>query len=284
MNYLLTIASRLGQNLSMGVGIHTVFSLGGLFFLGFPGVMAVSAYTLAILEMAGWSSGAAFLTALLAAFLMGLFFSLLYVRISDDSFVVLSLISVVAVETLANSWSSLTNGTLGISGIARPALFPDLFSLTVGITLVAILLLMAEYVLLRTPLGRSIRAFKEGALLLSSMGISKNSIGIVLILSSSLIFSLAGIFIVWRVQVIDPSFSSLYLLIEIVTIGIIAMRPQLRYLLLATCFVVLIPELLRFLDLPSTLFGHLRSLLYSTMLIILIHLMRDKLYIHNRKV
>jgi branched-chain amino acid transport system permease protein len=77
----------------------------------------------------------------------------------------------------------------------------------------------------------------------------------------------SGLLAIWRIQFLDPSFGGIVLLIQVVTIAIIAAKPKVRWLAVATLIIVLLPEILRFLNLPSTIIGHLRNLLYAIIMI-----------------
>lgn len=284
MGYLATIINKIGQMFTMGVGIHLVFSLGGIFFLGFPTVVSVAAYTLAICEKQGMSPWLALIAALIAGLIVSLLFAYLFIKVSADSFAVLGLASVIAFNALALSLDTLTNGVLGISGIKRPELFDSLPALAIAAILVALLMIIFEILLLKTTFGRALRALKENKTSLAALGVSPNKISTIIIVITGIIFSIAGIFMIWQVQFLDPGFGGLHLLVEVLTIGILALRPQIRWVALGTLFVVFVPEALRFLSLPSTILGHLRILLYCTFLIVLILKLQDKLHIPHRSI
>lgn len=284
MGYFLTLINKLSQTLIVGIGIHLSFSLGGILFLGFPTIVSVSAYALAISERAGLNPYIALLVAMAAALVVSLLFAYLFVKVSAESFSVLGLASIVAFEALARSWDGVTNGILGIGGIQRPEIFTNLPALVIGTILIAMLVLFLEGVLLQSKFGRALRAFKENPTILEVLGISHQKVSTILIILTGLIFSLGGILIVWQVQFLDPSFGGLTMLIEILTIGILTLKPQVKAVVIATLLVVLLPEILRFTSLPSNIFGHLRVFLYSLILIFLIIKFQNKLFISQRSI
>ena len=282
MGYFFTLLARFGIVLSMGTGMHLVFSLGGIFFLGMPTVVSLTAYALAIAEKAGYAPLWAAAIALLVNLCAGLLFAILYLRVSADSFAVLGLASILAFEALTRSWSELTNGVLGLAGIVRPELHAaewsfGLFNLTLGILIVA-----GEYVLLQTFWGRALRALKENPVSLEALGISSDRLARNTIILSSLLFGIGSIVMVWQIQFLEPSFAGLMLLIEMLTVGILALKPEVKRVVGGAIFVIALPEFLRFLDLPVTLFGHLRVLLYSILLIVLIRFLNTKISITSR--
>lgn len=284
MGYLNTLLNKIGHMFTMGIGIHLVFSLGGIFFSGFPTIVGMGAYTLAICEKLGMGPWAACLAALAVSIMISLLFAYLFVKVSADSFAVLGLASIIAFKSLTLSWDTLTNGVLGISGIKRPELLTSLSSLAIMALLVALFMIGFEIVLLKTTFGRALRALKENPTTLEALGVSPKKISSIIIVVSGAIFAIGGMLMVWQVQFLDPSFGGLDMLVEVLTIGILALRPQTRWVGLGTMFVVFVPEALRFLDLPSTIFGHLRILLYCFSLIVLIIKLQDKLYIPQRSI
>lgn len=282
MNYLFTLIALYARTLLYGIGMHLSLSVTGILFLGFTTVINISLYTLAIAERNHFSPGIAFLFAFAAAILASFLFVVLYEKVSPDSFSVLGLCSIVAFDALAKSWIGLTNGVQGISGIARPFFLQSLTAMMFYTALLAIGFLCLEWLFLKSPLGRQSRGFKEDTILLSSLGISPEKISRMILLFSGSLFSISGMLAVWHVQFLDPNLFGLNALIEILSIAILALRPRVRDVALATLFVILLPEFLRFLNITANLLGHLRVLLYSLLLIILLKKIAPKLYISKR--
>lgn len=284
MGYIYTIILAFLGTLISAIALHGSFSLAGIFFLGVPVTMKMAIYTLAIAEKAGLAPEIAFLLAVIASALVGLIFAILFVKLSADSFAVLGLAALLASEALLRSWDGVTNGILGIAGIARPELLSSLQSLTIGVAIVAGVLLLFQYVFLQTWLGRAVRAYKQDEVSLEAQGIPTRRVGQLLILITSVISALAGIFLAWRIQFIDPSVAGLSMLIEVLTVSILALRPSVRALALAALFVSFFPEILRFLSLPTSVMGYARLLLYSVVLLILIRKLAPKLSTANRTI
>ncbi len=283
MNYLLVIITKFAQNLMMGTGIHISFSNVGIFFLDFPAIINLSIYTLAIAQRDGFSHSISLFFALIICLITSFAAAAIYNRVTEDSFAVIGLASILATEALAKSLT-ITNGVLGISGISKPPLISTITSFTFCALAIALAILSLDFIISKTPLGRQIRAFKEDPINLQASGVNSKKTATISIIISSLIFSLGGAFILWQVQFIEPGFGGLTLLIEVLTIGIIALKPQTRYIAIGTAFVTLLPEVIRFLNLPSTTFGHLRIIIYSTSLVIFIKLFQDKLAITKRSI
>lgn len=116
------------------------------------------------------------------------------------------------------------------------------------------------------------------------MGVSATRLAQTVIIVASLLMSFSASVFVWRVQFIDPSISGIPVLIELLTVSIIAFRPQIRSVAFASIFVTFLPEAMRFLDLPSSTFGQLRILIYCILLLVLLHTFAKHFHFSKRTV
>jgi len=270
MGYLFTQIARFFEGLPMSIGSHIAISVSGIFFFGATVAFSLGAYVFTIFAKAGNPIYISVLLALVAAVILGIIFSFFYRRLSTDSFVVFTLASVLAFDALIRSWSSLTGGVLGISGVPRPAYISNLVSLVVLQGIVAVSFILFEYLLLKSPFGRVLQAHKENRTYLNSLGWSSDFIGSSVVVLASFMSAITGILAIWRIQFLDPTFGGIPLLIEFLTISILAIRPKVRWIVISTFVIILIPEILRFFPFPSSILGHLRIILYSGLLIILV--------------
>ena len=271
MGYLFTVISRIWEASLAAIGSHLTLGLGGIFFLGFPVAFWTGAYGYAIAAKAGIAVVLSLVVGIALSAGAGALFAFFYSRMSNDSFAVITLASVLAAEALIRSWDSLTGGVLGIAGV--PGIVPGqtLKSLVLLQTAIACFALLVESVLLKSPFGRSLRAIKENKSALTAMGTSAKRTGHVALLFAALFAGVAGILTAVRIQFLDPSLGGFVLLIQILTIAIIANAPKTTRLLCVTALIVLLPELLRFFDLPVSILGYSRNLFYALMLIVLVY-------------
>jgi len=271
MGYLFTTIGRIFEGAIVSVGSHMTLSLGGILLLGFPAAFWGGAYGYAIAAQAGLGLPVAFLIGMGMAMVIGALFAFFYTRMSNDSFAVITLASVLALDALIRSWSSLTGGVLGIAGVPRPEFASTLKHFIVIDLVVALIALGFEALLVSSPFGRSLRALKENKLALTSLGTSANLVGQVALLFAALFAGITGILTTSRIQFLDPSLGGFVLLVQILTIAIVANKPDVLRLLGATVVIILIPEALRFADLPVLILGYIRNLLYAAILILILY-------------
>jgi len=282
MGYLYTQLARFSEAAIMSMGAHLTIAVSGIFFMGIPVTFSLAAYAMVISQNFGLPLIAALGVALGAVLVASLIFVLAYLKLSADSFTVFTLASILAFDAALKSWDGLTGGVLGIAGITRPAFVSTLVRLAWFQFGLAILAFAVEQIILKTRLGRAMQAMKENKYLVESLGVSSRRVGASAIIISSFVAAIAGIVAIWRIQFLDPSFGGIMLLIEVVTIAIIAAKPKVKWLAVATLIIILLPEALRFLNLPSTIVGHLRNLIYAFILLIMIKNISEKLMPQKR--
>jgi branched-chain amino acid transport system permease protein len=271
MGYIINVANKIWETALSAVGGHLTVGLGGILFLGFPVAFWCGTYGYAIAAHDGLSLGLSFVIAILTSGVLGAIYAFFYTRMSNDSFAVITLASVIAMQALLTSWDSFTGGTLGIAGVPRPAFVSTLYALCVLEAVVVVLALTVDALLVRTSFGRSLRALRENKQALTALGTSPNTTGGIAIIFACLFTGLSGVFTIMRIQFLDPTLGDMALLVEILTIAIIANTPKTLRLFGITALVILIPEALRFLSFPDTILGYARDMTYSIMLIAIIY-------------
>lgn len=271
MGYFFTVLGRVWETAISALAGHLTLGLGGIVFLGFPTAFWGGAYGYAIAAREGISFWPACAIGILAAGVIGIVFAFFYSRLSDDSFSVVTLASVLAMEAFIRSWDSFTGGVLGIAGVPRPDFAPTLGALIALQAVLALAALAFESVLIQTPFGRSLRGLRENKPALTALGTSAVVTGQIVVVLASLLLGMAGILGAMRIQFLDPSLGGMVLLVQILTISIVANKPKTSRLFLITCVIVLIPELLRFVSMPAVILGYARNFTYAFLLIVLLH-------------
>jgi len=283
MGYYFSVLIKIFISFIQAVGAHLSLSQAGIFFLAIPVSYSFMAYSLAILQKKfAFGVVSAFGIGLVLTFLLGLVLSYLYIRVSRESFTVLTAASIVGFEAFLKSFADLTGGVLGISGIMRPSFMKSLFAIVIVSGIVMIGMMILEFLIFKAPLGRKIRGMKESETLLESLSVSSSKVAVVLISMATVLSGFAGGLEILRVQFLDPSFGGFPNLILVASIAILAQKPSVRTLFLSTLFVVLLPEILRFFNFHPSQMGHMRMLVYSGMLVVLIRNLSGKFKTNSR--
>ena len=276
MGYIILQLQRLGEVVIFSVGNHLAISVAGIPFFAFTVPYMVSAYTVAIMAAHGYSFFTAVVAAIVLGIATGIFYAVMYRRLSTDSFAVFTVASLFGFDALVRSWDSVTGGVLGIAGIERPAFMAELPQLLICTAIVAAVVLLFEYIILRSSFGRALQAHRESPRLLDTTGRSAKNIGTKVIIICALLAGIAGVIGAWRIQFLDPSFGSINYFVFGLTISILADKPKVQWLFIASFVTLFVPELLRFFPLPESILGYSRDLIYAVILIALVHVISAK--------
>jgi branched-chain amino acid transport system permease protein len=288
-DYSIHLAIYVGIYLILSQSLNLTFGLGQLFNLAHVASYAIGAYTTALLSTEGEFS---FFTCIIASIALSGVFSLLLggiaLRLASDYFSIGTLAFSAVVSALLMNWKSLTHGVLGIPGIPRPELGTiDFYENGAFLGLVALFVIVSQlllYILMHGRFGRSLRALAEYEQAAAVLGKDTRRLRNFAFFASSSAAGLAGSFFAYYLNYIDPSSFSLNEMIFILTIVIVGRPGSFRGVIAATFFLVLLPEPLRFVQLPSAYLGPLRQLIYAGFLFSVVYWKRETLFPRQRKV
>lgn len=198
------------------------------------------------------------------------------VRLKDDYFVIATMGFQLIVNTILYNWTDVTRGPYGIPGIPGIRLF-GMFELTgVYAYLVLSLVLMAVVVflfhhLVESPFGRVLNAIRADEITVKSMGRNIVKFKSLAFFLSAAVAGLAGIIYASYVSYIDPTSFTLDESIFILSALFIGGIGNTKGPVLGAVFVVLLPELLRFVGLPDSVAANLRQIIYGLALILVMY-------------
>jgi branched-chain amino acid transport system permease protein len=288
-DYSIHLAIYIGIYLILSQSLNLTFGLGQLFNLAHVASYAIGAYTTALLST---EAEASFFTCVIASMTLSGIFSVLLggiaLRLSSDYFSIGTLAFSAVVSALLINWKSLTHGVLGIPGIPRPELAGVDFYQN-GPFLGLLLLFVASsqlffYVLMHGRFGRSLRALAEYEQAAAVLGKDTRTLRNLAFLVSSSAAGLAGGFFAYYLNYIDPSSFSLNEMIFILTIVIVGRPGSFGGIIASTAFLILLPEPLRSVGLPSMYLGPTRQLMYAAILFGVVWWKRESLFPKQRKV
>ncbi len=266
---MICIYTILAQSLSLVAGYSGQISLAHAGFYG------IGAYTTALLAVNfGMPPLLNLLLAMLFSGLLAFVVSKVAVKTIDDYYVIITLGIQVVIYSIMNNWQSVTNGPLGIAGIPSFSIFGITLESTwsfllLSASLVAIVWLVLHN-LTQSPFGRMLRALSEDEVYTGSLGKNVGSAKVVSFVISGMLASIAGVLYAHYVSYIDPTSFTLDESIFILSIVIVGGMRNLRGIFLAAMFLVLLPEILRFVGLPSSVAANIRQIVYGVALVVVI--------------
>ena len=263
---LIGIYSMLSQSLNLSAGF------GGMISLAHAGFYGVGAYTAAILSV---NFQFPFLLtlpiAMLFCGLLALIVSAISLRTVDDYFIICTLGIQVVVFSLMNNWMSLTNGPLGIPGIPPINLFGFAVDSKLLFLLLTIVFVALSFVFFRkiprTSFGLTLRALSEDEIFTQSLGKNVYLSKVIAFTNGAMIAAIPGVLYAHYISYIDPSSFTVDESIFILSIVIIGGMRNLWGSLIASAFLVLLPEALRFVGMPNAIAANMRQIIYGAILI-----------------
>lgn len=266
---LICIYTILSQSLSLVAGYSGHISLAHAGFYGIgayaAALMATNFGTPAILNL---------IIALLISGIIAFIVAKVAVKTVDDYYVVITLGIQVVIYSIMNNWQSVTNGPLGISGIPAISLFGVSLEskwafLSLSVVLTALVWLILHNIM-KSPFGRVLRALSEDEIYTDSLGKNVGQAKVVSFVISGMLASIAGVLYAYYISYIDPTSFTLDESIFILSIVIIGGMRNLKGVFLAAVFLVLLPEALRFVGMPSSIAANMRQIIYGIALIIVV--------------
>lgn len=197
------------------------------------------------------------------------------VKLKGDYFVLATMGFQLIVYTILYNWIPVTHGPYGISGI------PDLqllgvwklsgvyayWGLSFALAILIVLLIKSLY---GSPFGRTLKAIRDDELIVQSMGRNTVSAKSWAFFISAAIAGIAGTLYASYVGYIDPTGFTLNESIFIISALFIGGIGNVSGPIFGAVFVVLLPELLRFIGLPDMIAANLRQIIYGLALILIV--------------
>ena len=279
---LIVIYIMLSQSLSLTAGF------GGMVSLAHAGFYGIGAYTTALLAVNYHIPF--FITlpvAMLICGIIALLLSTIALRTVEDYFIICTLGIQVIVFSLMNNWMSLTNGPLGIPGIPPIIIIGLDFSnkllfLTLSLLLASIIFYFLRF-LINSSFGRTLIALSEDEIYTQSIGKSVYLTKVIAFTVSAIIASIPGVLYAHYISYIDPTSFTVDESIFILSIVIIGGMRKMWGMVIASSFLVLLPEALRFVGLPNSIAANLRQIIYGIILIFVIFNSSGKSFSYNNK-
>lgn len=194
-------------------------------------------------------------------------------RLRGDHFVLGTLgFQIIVFSTLYN-WVSVTRGPFGFAGIPTPSVFGAevntpfrYFLLSGAFALVGSILM---WCIVSSPFGRVLRAIREDELAAISLGKNVAAYKTVSFALAAAFAAVSGGLFAGYVRYIDPTSFDLMESVLILSIVIIGGAGSFRGPLFGAVLLVLLPELLRFLQIDATVAANLRQVIFGILIIAL---------------
>ncbi|MFH1962150.1 MAG: branched-chain amino acid ABC transporter permease [bacterium] len=194
-------------------------------------------------------------------------------RLRGDYFILASLAFQIIIFTILYNWIDLTRGPYGIPGIPKPEIlglkFDNLYKfllLSGGMSLVVFFIIKR---ICNSSFGLVLKAIREDELSAEAIGKNITKFKILAFVISSGLAAIAGGLYATYITYIDPTSFTLDESIFILTIVLVGGSGNLKGPIIGTFLMILLPEGLRFLGIPSSVAANVRQIIYAIILILL---------------
>jgi branched-chain amino acid transport system permease protein len=271
MEYVLHILILIGIYVILSVSLDLIAGYTGLLSVAHAAFYGVGAYVAALLALEVHSPflvNLACASALAGA--LGALVGVPSLRIRDDYFVIASFAFQVITFSVLNNWVSLTGGPMGLPGIPQPVILGWRISSHVGF-LVVVVLLSAFSVcvvsrIVRAPAGRVLKAIREDEVFAESMGKNVVCYKVLVFTIGAGLAAIAGVIYAYYISFIDPTSFTVMESIFIIAIVVIGGAGSLWGPVVGSVVLVTLPELLRFIGMPSSVAANVRQIFYGAAL------------------
>ena len=273
MNYLLHILIMASLYSILGTSLNLLAGYSGLLSICHAGFYGLGAYTTGLLTLKFGFSWFATLpmsagVAGIAAFGIGK----ITLRFRDDYFVIATFAFQIILYSLMLNWVDLTQGPMGLPGISQPEILKweideywEFLMLVISLSSLYFWLVCR---LVKSPYGRCLKGIREDEIFIAAGGKNASSFKLSAFSFGAMLAALCGSLYAGYVTFIDPSSFAVHESIFILSIVIIGGAGNLWGPVIGAIVLVSLPELLRFVGLPSNIAANVRQILYGAALVV----------------
>ena len=275
MDYLLHILILCGiyiiftESLNLMVGYTGIISMGHAAFFG------VGAYTSALLSLKlGCSVLLAMFLGACGAGVCGILIGLPTLKLKGEYLVLVTLGFGEVVHSIFKNWIGLTRGPMGLPGIPKPSIFGFQFeTLLVYLMFVAVIVFITTLVMIRivdSPFGRVLRAIRDDEIGALFLGKDVKRYKTYVFIIAAFFAGLAGSLYAHYITFIDPSSFTIMESVMVLLMVIFGGMASIKGSFFGAIVLVILPEILRFVGLPSSIAAATRQMIYAFLLVVIV--------------
>lgn len=273
MEYLLHILILINIYIIVGISLNLVAGYTGLISLAHAAFYGIGAYAAALLSLHYHTN---FVVAIAAGVVIaavgGIIIGFPSLRIRDDFFVIATFGFQVIAFQIMNNWMDLTQGPLGLPGIPQPTVLGYQFTSHIDFFVLTLLSALLVYVISRrlvnAPFGNVLRAIREDEVFAQSLGKNVSYYKVLVFAVGAGLVSIGGALYAYYITFIDPASFTVTESIFMLSIVIVGGAGRLSGSVIGAVLLVSVPELLRFLGMPSSIAANMRQILYGGLLVV----------------
>jgi branched-chain amino acid transport system permease protein len=274
MEYLLHIFVIAGIYIILTLSLNLIVGFTGLPALGHAAFMCIGAYTSSLLALNfGISPWIGLIIGACFAGFSGIVIGYPAVRLKGDYLALATFGLGVIVYSISKNWVSLTRGPMGLPGITQFSVIGYQLSETwVYLLLVTVFVAITIFIFKRivnSPFGRILRSIREDETASEALGKDTNKHKLMVFIIGAFFAGIAGSLYAHYITFIDPSSFTVMESITVLLMVIFGGMGSINGSIVGALILVIFPELLRFLGMPSSIAAPMRQMIYGLILVIL---------------
>jgi branched-chain amino acid transport system permease protein len=272
--YLVHLLIIIGIQIILSLSLQVAIGYTGLLNFGHIAFYAIGAYTSALLTINGVPFIWAFLLAGIIASIFAYLLSIPTNKLKGDYLGLATIGFSFLIYAVLINWTWLTRGPLGIPGIPKPVLFGIVFNTNYLFLILTIIITLLSWFIIKkiinSKFGLLLQAVRDDETVAKSLGKNTFKVKTIGLIVSAFFAGIAGSLFAHFITFIDPSSFTFMALIPVITIIIVGGLASIKGTVIATIILTLIPEILRFVGLPSSLVGPGRQIIFALILLIIL--------------
>jgi len=273
MEYFLHILILINIYIIIAISLNLIAGYSGLLSIAHAAFYGIGAYATALMWLyLGTGFWVNIWIGILVSGVLGLIIAYPSLRIYDDYFAIATFGFQMIVFSVLNNWVDFTKGPMGIPGIPSPTLFGYEISSHIGFFLLSLFFAVIVYFLVKrlveSPFGLVLKGIREDEVFTKAAGKNITKYKILVFVIGGSLASIAGALYAHYISYIDPTSFTINESIFMLSIVIIGGMASLKGSVLGAVILVILPELLRFIGLPSSVAANLRQIFYGVLLVL----------------
>ena len=266
---LIAFYTLLSQSLNLSAGFT------GLISLAHAGFYGIGAYVTAILSTQfGLSFWINLPLAMIVSGAIAFVVSLIALRTVEDYFIICTLGIQVILFSLMNNLMNVTRGPLGIPGIPGVRLLGISLDGKIPFLILSVFFVVVIWFVLNnisnSGFGKTLKAISEDEIYTQSIGKNVYQSKIISFTISAILAAIPGALYAHYISYIDPTSFTVAESIFILSIVIIGGMGNFLGSFLASAFMILLPEALRFVGMPNNIAANMRQIIYGAILVLVV--------------
>jgi branched-chain amino acid transport system permease protein len=275
MEYLLHILVIAGIYIILTISLNLIVGYTGLPALGHVAFSCIGAYTSSLLALnMGLSPWLGLVIGACVAALSGVIIGYPAVRLKGDYLALATFGLGVIIYSIAKNWVSLTRGPMGLPGIPGLSVFGyQLSEIWSYLLLVLVFVVITIFIINRivsSPFGRILRSIREDEIASQALGKDTVKHKLLVFVIGAFFAGIAGSLYAHYITFIDPSSFTVMESITILLMVIFGGMGSIQGSIVGAVILVVFPELLRFIGMPSSIVAPMRQMIYGLLLVVLV--------------